>query len=329
MSQIFQFFLRTVIIKFTLESNPLTDILQEKKLYFCEFFLTFKIVSGGTDTNVIIYNWETKKNLCTISEHKAAITKVLFRDEKTVITASHDGVAKALRTKDDGKLQHLLNNQDFPTGTASTQCNTKALFLFLYTHLKITSSLLETKMLYFTHLLLLELLPLEPFLQVCKLETKLIFVDTTCVLAHPDGMILGLGASDSTCKIWDVKAWKAVAAVEGHKAPIASIAFSENGYFMATVAEDSVKLWDLRKLKNFHTIELPAKYSPRNLEFDFSGQYLAVTGSEIQIYHGAKFDHVQNFGVHKDIVTSFKWGASAQTFITGSLDRSVKVWGTK
>ena len=33
--------------------------------------------------------------------------------------------------------------------------------------------------------------------------------------------------------------------------------FSENGYYLATSADDSVvKLWDLRKLKNFKTIQL-------------------------------------------------------------------------
>ncbi len=37
-------------------------------------------------------------------------------------------------------------------------------------------------------------------------------------------------------------------------APVTSISFSENGYFLATAAGDSVKLWDLRKLKNIKTI---------------------------------------------------------------------------
>ena len=47
----------------------------------------------------------------------------------------------------------------------------------------------------------------------------------------------------------------------GHNGPITSISFSENGYYLATAAEDStVKLWDLRKLKNFKTIEFDDKF---------------------------------------------------------------------
>lgn len=41
------------------------------------------------------------------------------------------------------------------------------------------------------------------------------------------------------------------------------------GYYLATSAEDSVvKLWDLRKLKNFKTLQLTDKYevSPKSLK---------------------------------------------------------------
>lgn len=38
---------------------------------------------------------------------------------------------------------------------------------------------------------------------------------------------------------------------------VKAIAFSENGYYLATGAEDGeVKLWDLRKLKSFKTMTI-------------------------------------------------------------------------
>ena len=45
-----------------------------------------------------------------------------------------------------------------------------------------------------------------------------------------------------------------VAKFEGHKGPVSGLCFSENGYYLATAADDGVKLWDLRKLKNFRTL---------------------------------------------------------------------------
>ena len=41
-----------------------------------------------------------------------------------------------------------------------------------------------------------------------------------------------------------------------------------SGYYLATSAEDSVvKLWDLRKLKNFKTLQLEDKYEVSTISF--------------------------------------------------------------
>lgn len=62
------------------------------------------------------------------------------------------------------------------------------------------------------------------------------------------------------------------------------------GYYLATAAEDAVvKLWDLRKLKNFKTIQLDDKYEVRSLCFDQSGSYLAVAGTDVRYVLFIKF----------------------------------------
>lgn len=52
-------------------------------------------------------------------------------------------------------------------------------------------------------------------------------------------------------RIWEAKSCKNVANFEGHTGPVVSLSFSENGYQLATASTDGIKLWDLRKLKNF------------------------------------------------------------------------------
>lgn len=71
--------------------------------------------------------------------------------------------------------------------------------------------------------------------------------------------------------------------IKGHSGAITTISFSENGYYLATAADDAcVKLWDLRKLKNFKTLQLDEGYQIKDLCFDQSGTYLAVAGSDVR-----------------------------------------------
>jgi len=151
--------------------------------------------------------------------------------------------------------------------------------------------------------------------------------EPTCLEVHPDGLILAVGATDCTLKVWDVKKVKLAMSIEGHKSPVSALAFSENGFYLATIAADALKLWDLRKLKSFQTIDLPTTFNPRCVSFDYSGNFLAACGSDIRVFHGAKFAPVHNFTSHSDVVTSLKWGLDAQSFVSSSMDRTVKVWG--
>lgn len=129
----------------------------------------------------------------------------------------------------------------------------------------------------------------------------------------------------------------------GHSGPITSIAFSENGYYLATAADDSsVKLWDLRKLKNFKTLQLDNNFevcdvpfppwplcsrgcgipekpfeafstpccgsSPqvKSLIFDQSGTYLALGGTDVQIYICKQWTEILHF-TGEGFCESWKW----------------------
>ena len=71
-------------------------------------------------------------------------------------------------------------------------------------------------------------------------------------------------------------------------APVTSISFSENGYFLATAAGDSVKLWDLRKLKNIKTIEPYDKGMPAVLPIcSWCVESTCTAGGALQPLHKA------------------------------------------
>ena len=165
-------------------------------------------------------------------------------------------------------------------------------------------------------------------------------VSFTCGAFHPDGLILGTGTSSESSGdvlLWDVKEQKSVATFQGHKGSITSLNFSENGYYLATASsnfEEGVKLWDLRKLQNFHTIDLSPMTSTQKFgkkppkvvaQFDRSGCYLGVgCGSAVQVY-GTKqeWKPLLGEGGFGDILSSASKGASCLQF--GSLAKSIFV----
>ena len=169
----------------------------------------------------------------------------------------------------------------------------------------------------------------------------------TCAQFHPDGIIFGVGTHESVIKVWDLKESNNVADFPGHSGRINAIAFSENGqtplsltagphrrrsssrsgYYLATAAEDaSIKLWDLRKLKNFKTITLDDRYEVRDLVFDQSGMYLGVAGTDVRVYQAKQWDLIQVFNDHTASATGVRFGSNANYLASVSTDRSLKLY---
>lgn len=98
---------------------------------------------------------------------------------------------------------------------------------------------------------------------------------------------MGAGTNRGQIRLWDVKTRTNVRTFEGHIGKVTGIAFSENGYYLATSAagEAVVKMWDLRKLTNFHTIEIEGAQGVgvNSVQFDYSGQFIgAACGPELR-----------------------------------------------
>ena len=99
------------------------------------------------------------------------------------------------------------------------------------------------------------------------------------------------------------------------------------GYYLATAGEDScVKLWDLRKLKNFKTLQLDDGYEVKDLCFDSSGSYLAVAGKDVRVYLCKQWETLKVVGEHTAIATGVRFGQNATYLASTSMDRTLKIY---
>lgn len=119
-----------------------------------------------------------------------------------------------------------------------------------------------------------------------------------------------------------------VANFDEHRGQISALSFSENGYYLATAADDAcVKVWDLRKLRSIKTIQLDDGYEVRDLCFDQSGTYLAVAGSDVRVYLCKQWSELRVFNDHTATATGVRFGKNSTYLASTSMDRTLKLYG--
>ncbi|CAM6129516.1 unnamed protein product [Calypogeia fissa] len=277
------------------------------------------VLTGGVDSTAIVFNRSSGEILSTLAGHTKRVTSVKFvgRDD-LVLTGSADKTVKIWQATEDGPYtcKHTLKDHSGEV---------RAVTLHATRNYFVTASVDKTWGFY----------DLNSGLCLAQVGDASVHEGFTSAAFHPDGLILGTGTAESLVRIWDVKSQSNVARFEDHTGPVTDISFSENGYFLATAASDGVKLWDLRKLKNFRSFAPYDSSTPTNtVEFDFSGSYLAVGGSDIRIYQVAsvkqEWNTVKTFpdlsGTGK--VTSVRFGPDANYLAVATNDHNLRILGT-
>jgi len=264
--------------------------------------------TGGVDGNAMVFNKKSNKVLATLSGHKKKVTRTLIHPQSQLIcTASADKTARVWS----------LSGGEWATSAQFTCHKDEVTDATLHAtgDYVVTASLDNT---WGFH----DLATGQCLVQKSDEDAKKGFHSA---MFHPDGLILATGVGDSRIRIWDIKAQQIVATFEGHQSAVKDISFSENGYYMASGDAKDLKLWDLRKLKNFQTIKAPATC----VDFDFSAQFLAAGhGESISVYNTKTWEVVKEFGkAHGGAVTDVAWSKTASFLASTSMDRTLKLFG--
>ncbi|EYU43746.1 hypothetical protein ABFS82_07G052300 [Erythranthe guttata] len=278
------------------------------------------IATAGADSNAVVFDRPSGQVVSTLSGHSKKVTSIKFAAEgEVVVTGSADKTVRLWRGSEDGGFEcsHTLKDHTAEVQAVTVHATNKYF---------VTASLDNTWCFY----------DLASGLCLAQVEEASGSSEGgyTSAAFHPDGLILGTGTAGSVVKIWDVKSQNNVARFDGHQGAVTAISFSENGYFLATAAHDGVKLWDLRRLRNFRTLSpYDENTATQSVEFDHSGSYLALGGSDIRVYQVANVKSDWNcIKILPDLsgtgkVNCVKFGADAKYVAAGSMDRNLRIFG--
>ncbi|MBD2122585.1 NB-ARC domain-containing protein [Trichocoleus sp. FACHB-262] len=119
------------------------------------------------------------------------------------------------------------------------------------------------------------------------------------VAFHPEGQLLASGGDDHTARIWDISTSQCARTIQGHSNSIYAIALSPDQQWLASGHEDqTVRLWD------FNAIDSDAS---RSLTYPLK-----------KIFRG-----------HTNRIFGVAFTPDSQTLVTGSLDRTIKLWNVQ
>ncbi|KAK8232559.1 cell cycle control protein [Phyllosticta capitalensis] len=167
-------------------------------------------------------------------------------------------------------------------------------------------------------------------LESSKVLTQ-IYTDTELLSGsfHPDGHFFAAGGKDGEIKVFDTKTGDKMANFDAG-GPVQAISFSENGTWLAAVAqgETSVQIWDLRKSACIKTLDVGNPVE--SIQWDYTGQFLAAAGpGSISVQHYAKSSKSWSEPFRKAVAASAaRWGAQGQSLVALTTEGALSVLGS-
>ncbi|KAD3338411.1 hypothetical protein E3N88_33932 [Mikania micrantha] len=209
-------------------------IRTRNKVTCCHFSSDGKLLaSAGHDKKAVLWNMDTLQTESTPEEHQYVITDVRFRPNSTQLaTASYD---KSVRIWDAANPSYCLHaHTGHTTHVMSLDFHPKKNDLFCFCDG-------NSEVRYWN---------LSPF--VCTRISKQL--GNAQVRFQPVTGHLLAAASDKIVSIFDVENDRQTHSFQAHSGVVNNVCWDLNGEFLATVSEESVKVWSLASRECIHEL---------------------------------------------------------------------------
>jgi len=142
------------------------------------------------------------------------------------------------------------------------------------------------------------------------------------------GSIFACGEEGGIIRLWDICQQSNLSSIEAHDKFVDSISFSNNGFYFASGSnvENSIKIWDLRKLSLVNEIKLENKFDLKKIKFDATGTYIGFSGMKLGVINTKTAEIIVEFDDHKDVVNDFGFASGCGFIASASADKTIKVF---
>jgi serine/threonine protein kinase len=149
----------------------------------------------------------------------------------------------------------------------------------------------------------------------------------TCLTFSPDGRRLLTGGADRSVRLWDLERSLELRCLPGHRDHVCSVGFSPDGRRALSSATDkSVRLWDLEAGLQLRSFD---RRTNRVVAFAPDGRR-AASGSlydgMVRLWEVDTGRELASFRGHTDWVVAVAFAAEGRYLLSGSMDRTLKVW---
>jgi eukaryotic-like serine/threonine-protein kinase len=151
------------------------------------------------------------------------------------------------------------------------------------------------------------------------------------VAFSPDGQFLAYTYGDSTLKLWDLKAGRLIASLEGHANTVMSLAFSPEGHWLLSGSLDRTTIaWNLRTKERAATLTGHLG-GVTALAISADGSRL-VSGSadqRLKVWEMGTWRELATLKGHGNEITCVVISEDGTDILSGSKDQTVRIWDNK
>ncbi len=266
-----------------------------------------RIVSGGDDKIVRIWDATTGEELKALTGHLARVSSVTFSpDGARILSGSYDQSIKLWDISNGKELRTFTGHSDRVFNVAMTPDGTR-----------IVSGGADS---------MVKLWDAGTGAELRTFRGHAGWVKGVAI--SPDGTRIASGGSDTAIRLWDLSTGEELGSLKGHTKQIQSVAFSPDGTRIVSGSVDNtVRQWDAVTVKELNTLKghinwvNSVSYSPDGTQIvSGSGDNLAKlwdasTGAELRSFKG----HVQ----YLDSVT---FSPDGSRIASAGGDRVIKIW---